>query len=278
MGVSQGATAASTALKPAAAGVARGAAVEKEKGGLRRRAGAQIILLDLKSPNVLLARDWTAKIADFGVAKILRTDFLTTLKDMGTFAWAAPEVLLGKPCTEKARRAAHRRPNPNPNPTCACSSAHVPACRPGVPSARERSAVLVCERSRRRSAVSVDRAYGCKCGQSSRRSPAPRRWTSTRSACCCGSCPRARRPRGARCGHCGTRRAPRRPLLPRAPLPASLTGMLRCLSQGSSYAGGGNVSDQCQEPLATRGGARSVSCGASPGLRQPLRNVRSDCL
>lgn len=61
----------------------------------------QIILLDLKSPNVLLARDWTAKIADFGVAKILRTDFLTTLKDMGTFAWAAPEVLLGKPCTEK---------------------------------------------------------------------------------------------------------------------------------------------------------------------------------
>lgn len=67
-------------------------------------AGApQIILLDLKSPNVLLARDWTAKIADFGVAKILRTDFLTTLKDMGTFAWAAPEVLLGKPCTEKAR-------------------------------------------------------------------------------------------------------------------------------------------------------------------------------
>ncbi len=52
---------------------------------------------------MLLARDWTAKIADFGVAKILRTDFLTTLKDMGTFAWAAPEVLLGKPCTEKAR-------------------------------------------------------------------------------------------------------------------------------------------------------------------------------
>ncbi len=74
------------------------------EGGLAEaKALAQIILLDLKSPNVLLARDWTAKIADFGVAKILRTDFLTTLKDMGTFAWAAPEVLLGKPCTEKAR-------------------------------------------------------------------------------------------------------------------------------------------------------------------------------
>lgn len=54
----------------------------------------QIVHRDIKSSNILLARDGTAKLADVGLAKILRNDFLSTLQgQLGTFAWAAPEVL-----------------------------------------------------------------------------------------------------------------------------------------------------------------------------------------
>ncbi|KAK9812676.1 hypothetical protein WJX72_001681 [[Myrmecia] bisecta] len=62
----------------------------------------KIVHFDLKSANILLGRDYTAKIADVGLAKILHDEFLSTLNnDVGTFAWAAPEVLLGNPCSEK---------------------------------------------------------------------------------------------------------------------------------------------------------------------------------
>ena len=49
---------------------------------------------DLKSANILLSRDFTAKIADVGLAKIMQQQFLSTLYCVGTFAWAAPEVRL----------------------------------------------------------------------------------------------------------------------------------------------------------------------------------------
>ena len=53
----------------------------------------QIVHRDIKSSNILLARDGTAKLADVGLAKILRNDYLSTLQgQLGTFAWAAPEV------------------------------------------------------------------------------------------------------------------------------------------------------------------------------------------
>ncbi len=57
---------------------------------------------DLKSANILLARDFTAKIADVGLARILHDDVLSSRKEVGTFAWAAPEVLLGQRITEAA--------------------------------------------------------------------------------------------------------------------------------------------------------------------------------
>jgi serine/threonine protein kinase len=57
---------------------------------------------DLKSANILLARDFTAKIADVGLARILHDDVLSTRREVGTFAWAAPEVLLGQRITEAA--------------------------------------------------------------------------------------------------------------------------------------------------------------------------------
>lgn len=61
----------------------------------------QVVHFDLKSPNVLLGRQHVAKIADVGLAKILQKDYVSSLQSVGTFAWSAPEVLLGSRCTEK---------------------------------------------------------------------------------------------------------------------------------------------------------------------------------
>ena len=48
---------------------------------------------DLKSANILCARDWTAKIADVGLAKFMASDHFTQVTTLGTLAWAAPELL-----------------------------------------------------------------------------------------------------------------------------------------------------------------------------------------
>ena len=61
----------------------------------------RIVHFDVKSQNILLARDGGAKISDVGLARILHRDYVTTLDSTGTFAWAAPELLLGRRCTEK---------------------------------------------------------------------------------------------------------------------------------------------------------------------------------
>ena len=42
----------------------------------------RIVHFDLKSANVLLGRDWTAKIADVGLAKILKDGWLSTLREV----------------------------------------------------------------------------------------------------------------------------------------------------------------------------------------------------
>ena len=41
-----------------------------------------MVHFDLKSANILLARDWTAKIADVGLAKILKDGWLSTLREV----------------------------------------------------------------------------------------------------------------------------------------------------------------------------------------------------
>ncbi|KAL4424194.1 hypothetical protein ABPG75_001495 [Micractinium tetrahymenae] len=60
----------------------------------------RIIHLDIKSANVLLTRDGTAKVGDVGMAKIMAGDYVSGV--VGTLAWSAPELLLGDRCTEKA--------------------------------------------------------------------------------------------------------------------------------------------------------------------------------
>ncbi|KAK9804917.1 hypothetical protein WJX72_011872 [[Myrmecia] bisecta] len=70
--------------------------------GLHFLHSRRIVHFDLKSPNVLLARNNTAKIADVGLAKILKDGFISTAQhEVGTFVWMAPECLMGKRCTEK---------------------------------------------------------------------------------------------------------------------------------------------------------------------------------
>ncbi|KAL4419356.1 hypothetical protein ABPG77_001583 [Micractinium sp. CCAP 211/92] len=70
--------------------------------GLTYLHSRRIIHFDLKSPNILLARDGTAKISDVGMAKIMAREYSGVTGNVGTLAWAAPEMLLGARCTEKA--------------------------------------------------------------------------------------------------------------------------------------------------------------------------------
>ena len=51
---------------------------------------------DLKSKNILLTKGGDAKISDVGMAKIMAEGYLTMDKAIGTFAWAAPELILGE--------------------------------------------------------------------------------------------------------------------------------------------------------------------------------------
>ncbi|CAO2161630.1 unnamed protein product [Urochloa humidicola] len=62
-----------------------------------------IIHFDIKPENILLDEEFCAKIADFGMAKLLGREFnsaLTTIR--GTMGYLAPEWISGQPITKKA--------------------------------------------------------------------------------------------------------------------------------------------------------------------------------
>jgi serine/threonine protein kinase len=63
---------------------------------------ARVTRRDVKSSNILLTREGVAKVGDVGLA-IMTEYFSSASAAMGTFAYAAPEVLMGKPTTYKAR-------------------------------------------------------------------------------------------------------------------------------------------------------------------------------
>ncbi|KAG1368493.1 G-type lectin S-receptor-like serine/threonine-protein kinase [Cocos nucifera] len=77
-------------------GIARGLAYLHEK------CRECIIHCDVKPDNVLLDRDFRAKVADFGMAKLIGRDFSTVLTTMrGTVGYLAPEWISGLPITSK---------------------------------------------------------------------------------------------------------------------------------------------------------------------------------
>jgi len=66
---------------------------------------------DLKTSNILLSAEGVAKIADVGLAKMLtNADQYSLDHTAGTFAYAAPELILGTRCSEKVRGLAARCP------------------------------------------------------------------------------------------------------------------------------------------------------------------------
>ena len=66
--------------------------------GLYGGTHAQVVHADMKTKNILLsAGHMTAKIADVGLARFMaHTHMDTKSLPMGTFVYAAPELLLGK--------------------------------------------------------------------------------------------------------------------------------------------------------------------------------------
>ncbi|MCL7021630.1 hypothetical protein MKW94_026876 [Papaver nudicaule] len=61
-----------------------------------------IIHRDLKSSNLLVGRNWTVKIGDFGLSRLKHATFLTTRNGKGTPQWMSPEVIRNEPADEKS--------------------------------------------------------------------------------------------------------------------------------------------------------------------------------
>ena len=60
---------------------------------------------DVKPGNILLTEDGRAKVSDMGLS---RAEFFSSSHAFaGTFAYAAPEVLLGRPSNEKVRTGSY---------------------------------------------------------------------------------------------------------------------------------------------------------------------------
>ena len=55
-----------------------------------------IVHRDLKSPNLLVDRDFTVRVCDFGLSRVMGGSALSTKNTIGTYHWMAPEVLRGE--------------------------------------------------------------------------------------------------------------------------------------------------------------------------------------
>jgi hypothetical protein len=78
----------------------RGAKLAQEiAAGLVYLHAKRILHLDLKSPNILLAADGSARVADVGLGKFI-AGVGTIATSEGSFMWASPEQLEGAVCSE----------------------------------------------------------------------------------------------------------------------------------------------------------------------------------
>ncbi|XP_030455360.1 probable serine/threonine-protein kinase SIS8 isoform X1 [Syzygium oleosum] len=60
-----------------------------------------IVHRDLKSPNLLVDRNWVVKVCDFGLSRMKHSTYLSSRSAAGTAEWMAPEVLRNEPSDEK---------------------------------------------------------------------------------------------------------------------------------------------------------------------------------
>ncbi|XP_022941333.1 serine/threonine-protein kinase CTR1-like [Cucurbita moschata] len=60
-----------------------------------------IVHWDLKSPNLLVDKNWTVKVCDFGLSRFKANTFISSKSVAGTPEWMAPEFLRGEPSNEK---------------------------------------------------------------------------------------------------------------------------------------------------------------------------------
>ncbi|XP_010274700.1 PREDICTED: serine/threonine-protein kinase EDR1 [Nelumbo nucifera] len=60
-----------------------------------------IVHRDLKSPNLLVDKNWVVKVCDFGLSRMKHNTFLSSRSTAGTAEWMAPEVLRNEPSDEK---------------------------------------------------------------------------------------------------------------------------------------------------------------------------------
>ncbi|KAF3447261.1 hypothetical protein FNV43_RR12441 [Rhamnella rubrinervis] len=61
-----------------------------------------IVHWDLKSPNLLVDKNWTVKVCDFGLSRFKANTFIPSKSVAGTPEWMAPEFLRGEPTNEKS--------------------------------------------------------------------------------------------------------------------------------------------------------------------------------
>ncbi|XP_068634427.1 uncharacterized protein [Aristolochia californica] len=66
------------------------------------RRNPPIVHRDLKSSNLLVDRNWTVKVGDFGLSQLKKSAFLTAKSGRGTPQWMAPEILRNEPSNEKS--------------------------------------------------------------------------------------------------------------------------------------------------------------------------------
>ncbi|XP_047969342.1 probable serine/threonine-protein kinase SIS8 isoform X2 [Salvia hispanica] len=59
-----------------------------------------IVHRDLKTPNLLVDKNWVVKVCDFGMSRLQHNTFLSSKSTAGTAEWMAPEVLRNEPSNE----------------------------------------------------------------------------------------------------------------------------------------------------------------------------------